>query len=59
MVSLIFMICSLRTNVVLFSALLFLVIAFGSIAGAYFNLALGNDALGGRLLVVSTDTSEF
>jgi len=51
MVSLIFMICSIRTNVVLFSALLFLVIAFGSIAGTYFHLALGNVALAGRLQV--------
>lgn len=45
------MICSLRTNVVLFSALLFLVIAFGTLAGTYFHLALGNVALAGRLQI--------
>lgn len=51
LVSFIFMVCSLRTNVVLFSALLFLVIAFSTLAGTYFHLALGNVALAGRLQI--------
>lgn len=50
--SFIFMICSLRTNVMLFSALMFLVVAFGSLAGCYFQLALGNAALAGTLRTV-------
>ena len=45
------MICSLRTNVVLFSALLLLVIAFSTLAGTYFHLAIGNVALAGRLQI--------
>jgi uncharacterized protein len=42
---------SLRTNVVFFSALLLLVIAFSTLAGTYFHLALGNAALAGRLQI--------
>jgi len=49
MVSLIFTICAIRVNVVLFSALFFLVIAFGSLAGTYFHLALGNVAIASKL----------
>lgn len=51
LLSFILMVCSLRTNVVLFSALLFLVIAFGSLAGTCFQLALGNEALAGTLQI--------
>ena len=54
MLTFIFLICSLRTNVVLFSGLLFLVIAFSTLCGTYFHLALGNVALAGRLQIVST-----
>jgi uncharacterized protein len=42
---------SLRTNMVFFSGLLFLVIAFSTLAGTYFHLALGNVALAGRLQI--------
>lgn len=53
MVTTIFTICSLRTNVVFFSALFTLIFAFGSAAGAFWNLALGNADLGGKLTIVS------
>ena len=36
----VFLICSLRTNIVFFTIFLTLVCAFGCLAGAYFNLAL-------------------
>ncbi|KAL8853748.1 MAG: hypothetical protein Q9221_001391 [Calogaya cf. arnoldii] len=36
----IFLICSLRTNIVFFVIFLTLILAFGCLAGAYFNLAL-------------------
>ncbi|OGE47747.1 hypothetical protein PENARI_c037G10157 [Penicillium arizonense] len=38
----VYLICSLRTNVCLFLALFLLVITFGLFAGTYFQLALGN-----------------
>jgi hypothetical protein len=38
----VYLICSLRTNVCLFLALFLLVITFGLFAGTYFELALGN-----------------
>ena len=53
MLTCIFCVCSLRTNLVFFSALFTLIFAFGCAAGAYWNLALGNVAAGGRLTVVS------
>lgn len=53
MVSFIFTICAIRVNVVLFSALFFLVIAFGSLAGTYFHLALGNVGIASKLQTVS------
>ncbi|KAI4179636.1 MAG: hypothetical protein L6R41_007720 [Letrouitia leprolyta] len=40
MVCFVFLICSLRTNIVFFVIFLTLVCAFGCLAGAYFNLAL-------------------
>ena len=40
LVCLIFLICSLRTNIVFFTIFLSLVGAFGCLAGAYWNLAL-------------------
>jgi hypothetical protein len=51
-VTLLFTICAIRTNVILFTALLLLVVAFGALTGSYFHLALGNVALAGRLQVV-------
>jgi hypothetical protein len=57
MVTTIFCICSLRTNVVFFSALFTLIFAFGSAAGAFWNIALGNADLGKKLTIVSLPTS--
>jgi uncharacterized protein len=49
----IFTICSLRTNIVFVSALTTLIVAFCCGAGAFWNLAEGNVELGGKLVVVS------
>ncbi|KAL1957268.1 hypothetical protein VTO42DRAFT_6174 [Malbranchea cinnamomea] len=51
--SVVFTVCSLRTNLCLFSALLLLDVAFGCFAGVYFELALGNAQLAERLRVVA------
>ncbi|KAF9894799.1 hypothetical protein FE257_004420 [Aspergillus nanangensis] len=48
----VYMICSIRTNVCLFSALFLLVITFGCFAGSFFQLALGEAALAARLQLV-------
>nr|DAA06462.1 TPA_inf: GPR1/FUN34/YaaH-class plasma membrane protein [Aspergillus terreus] len=48
----VYLICSIRTNICLFAALLLLVITFGCTAGSFFQLALGNEELGARLQVV-------
>ena len=53
MLTVIFAVCSLRTNIVFFSALTTLVFAFGCAAGAFWNLALGNVESGQKLTVVS------
>jgi uncharacterized protein len=53
MITIIFTICALRTNVVFVSALFTLIFAFGSATGAFWHLALGNDDLGKKLTVVS------
>ena len=53
MVTTIFCVCSLRTNIVFFSALFTLIFAFGSAAGAFWNIALGNADLGKKLTIVS------
>ena len=63
LVCLIFLICSLRTNVVFFVIFLSLVGAFGCLAGAYWNLALAYEnaanvaaaAKASKLVVVSTN----
>ncbi|EAS36812.2 plasma membrane ammonium transporter Ato3 [Coccidioides immitis RS] len=47
-----FLICSLRTNICLFLGLLFLVVAFACFAGTYFELALNHVASAERLQVV-------
>lgn len=53
MLTAIFTVCALRTNIIFVSALTTLLVAFCCGAGAFWNLALGNVALGGRLVVVS------
>lgn len=53
MLTTIFAICALRTNLVFFSALVTLVFAFGCAAGAFWNLAEGHLEAGKRLTVVS------
>ena len=53
MVTTIFCICALRTNVVLFSALFTLIFAFGCAAGGFWNFAQGNVVTGEKLTVVS------
>jgi succinate-acetate transporter protein len=50
--TMIFAICALRTNVVFVCALVTLVGAFSCAGGAYFNFALGNLEFGGKLVVV-------
>ncbi|KAJ5459137.1 hypothetical protein N7530_011081 [Penicillium desertorum] len=45
----VYMICSIRTNVCLFLALFLLVITFGLFAGTYFQTALGNLVLAAKL----------
>lgn len=47
-----FAVCALRTNLVFFSALFTLIFAFACGAGAFWNLAEGNDVAGARLTVV-------
>lgn len=49
----IYLICSIRTNVCLFSALFLLVITFSLVAGAFFQIANGAHELAEKLLVVS------
>jgi len=53
MLTTIFCICSLRTNLVFFCALFTLIFAFGCAAGAFFNIALGNVAAGGKLTIAA------
>lgn len=53
----VFLICSLRTNIVFFTIFLTLVIAFGLLTGAFWALAddfEGNSHYAHKLLVVST-----
>ena len=47
----VFMICSLRTNLVFFGIFTVLVPAFGCLAGAYWHLAKGEAAIAGKLLI--------
>lgn len=49
----IYLVCSLRTNICLFSALFLLIITFSLIAGSYFQLANGSTELAEKLQVVS------
>jgi len=50
---LVFMICSLRTNIVFFGIFATLVPAFGCLAGAYWHLAQGNTATAATLQVAA------
>lgn len=47
------MVCSLRTNFCLFSALFLLTITFGLFAGTYWQMALGEVAFAEKLQVVA------
>ncbi|KAL4875698.1 GPR1/FUN34/yaaH family-domain-containing protein [Aspergillus karnatakaensis] len=49
----IYLLCSIRTNICLFTALFLLVITFSLIAGSYFQLANGAEELAHRLLTVA------
>ncbi|KAL4862133.1 hypothetical protein BDV12DRAFT_203351 [Aspergillus spectabilis] len=49
----IYLLCSIRTNICLFTALFLLVITFSLIGGSYFQLANGAEELAERLLVVA------
>lgn len=49
----IYMICALRTNVVFVCIFLFLVPAFGCLAGAYWQLAKGNASIAQNLLIAA------
>jgi uncharacterized protein len=59
MITTIYTVCALRTNIVFFSALFTLIFAFGCATGAFWNLALGNAALGGKLTIVSGWSTPF
>lgn len=48
----VYLICSIRTNVCLFLALFLLVITFGLLAGVFFQLALGNAVQAAKLQTV-------
>lgn len=56
MLTTIFAVCALRTNIILFSALFTLIFAFGSGAGALWNFAEGNVESGEKLFVVSASS---
>jgi succinate-acetate transporter protein len=45
----VYLICSIRTNLIFFMIFFTLVPAFGLLAGSYFQLANGNEALSDRL----------
>lgn len=55
----VYMICSLRTNICLFLALFLLVITFGLFAGTYFQTALGNLVLAAKLQKVCCNRTYF
>ena len=47
----VYLICSLRTNIVFFGIFFTLVLAFACLAGAYWQLNNGHTALAGRLQI--------
>ena len=49
LITFVYTICALRTNVCLFLALFLLVITFGLFSGIYFQMALGNLVLAAKL----------
>jgi uncharacterized protein len=52
LLNLIFLVCSLRTDITHVIAFSTLVLAFGLLTGQHFNIALGNDVLAGELQYV-------
>lgn len=48
---LVYLVCSIRTNIVFFMIFFTLVLAFAMLAGAYWQLNNGNTALAGRLQI--------
>jgi len=50
---LIYLVCSIRTNVAFFIIFLTLVVAFGALTGAYWQTAAGNAVIAGKLLKVA------
>lgn len=57
-VTFVYLICSIRTNVCLFLALLFLVVAYNLYAAVHFYTALGNGALATKLEMVCDEISD-
>ena len=55
----IYLIASLRTNIVFVIIFATLVPGFGLLAGAYWQLAAGNATLGGNLVIVSDPKASF
>lgn len=53
---LVYLICALRTNIVFLVIFATLVLGFGFLSGAYWQLAQGNAVLGGKLVVVCQST---
>ncbi|KAK5259665.1 hypothetical protein LTR40_005533 [Exophiala xenobiotica] len=53
MVTTLFTVCALRTNIVFFCALFTLIFAFGCATGAFWNLALGNVQAGEKLTIAA------
>lgn len=51
----VYLICALRTNIVFLVIFATLVVAFGLLTGTYWQLAMGNAALGAKLQIVSTE----
>jgi len=54
---LVYLICALRTNIIFVGIFFTLVIAFGFLAGAFWQLANGNVVLGGKLQVAGGATA--
>jgi hypothetical protein len=57
LLNLVFLICSLRTDITHVICFASLVLAFGLLTGEYFNIALGNTTLASELGYVSSKTA--
>lgn len=57
LLNLVFLICSLRTDITHVICFSSLVLAFGLLTGQHFNIALGNMDLAGELQYVSSQTN--